>query len=222
MPIDFQIGGYDDNIRRRDFIKKKNSDAKDSLSIVIPILIYHGKAKWEKKRLYDYFEPYLPDILLDFIPKEKYIVIDIQAMQDEEIESAIDLGELRSAFIALKHGHEKKYFEHNMKKVLKFVHNIPTKELLETYLQMLLEYMQRRTEMENEAFNAIVEQSNDKEMTTTFKTIFETAREKAEAKGVRALIRTTLLSDEEIAKELEVLVSFVKSIRKEIENSKIQ
>ena len=58
LPIDFQIGGYDDNIRRRDFKakKEKEKEGKDSpLSLVIPILIYHGATKWEKKRLYDYF-----------------------------------------------------------------------------------------------------------------------------------------------------------------------
>ena len=125
------------------------------------------------------------------------------------------------------------------------------------YVEMLFEYMQRRTELENEAFNTIVEQSNEEEMTTTFKTIFETAREEGEAAGfekginigeakgleqgleqglergleqgleqglsigdtkaVKALVKTTQLSDDEISKELEVSVDFVKMIRKELD-----
>ena len=48
--------------------------------------------------------------MLEFIARPKSIVIDIQAMGDSDIEKAIDLGELRAAFIALKYGHDKKYF----------------------------------------------------------------------------------------------------------------
>ena len=181
LPIDFQIGGYDDNIRRRDF-KRKNND--DPLSIVVPILLYHGVEKWEKKRLYDYFKPYLPDVLLAYIPQEKYTIIDIQAMSDLEIEEAIDLGELRAAFIALKHGHDKEYFKQNIKKVFNFVKSIPTKELLEMYVQMLMEYMQRRSELESDKFKELVEQSKDEKMGTTVKTIFEEAREQGMEQGL--------------------------------------
>jgi hypothetical protein len=55
-------------------------------SIVIPILLYHGATKWAKKILYDLFEPYLPPKILEFIPRPKYIVIDIQNTDEAEIE----------------------------------------------------------------------------------------------------------------------------------------
>lgn len=224
LPIDFQVGGYDDNIRRRDF---KSKDGNDPLSIVVPIIIYHGTEKWDRKRLLDYFKPFLPEALLAFIPQEKFIVIDIQAMLDTEIENAINLGELRAAFIALKHGHDKEYFKRNLKKVLNFVKSIPTKELLEMYVQMLLEYMQRRSELESDEFNELVEQSKDEEMGATVKTIFEVAREEAYEQGVsaglikavKAMIRNTPLPDAAIAQELEVSESFVKKIREEMKGN---
>ncbi len=242
LPIDFQIGGYDDNIRRRDFKAKKEKEKQgegDPLSIVIPILIYHGKTKWEKKRLYDYFSPYLPDELLAFIRQEKYIVIDIQAMTDAEIEAAINLGELRSAFIALKHGHDKIFFRKNLKKITKFVTSIPTKELLEMYVEMLFEYMQRRSELENDDFNEIVEQSKNEEMSTTFKTIFQVAREEATTlgkkegkkegleqgleqgleKAIKAFILKTRMTDAAIAEALEVSEDYVKKVRQELKST---
>ncbi len=216
-------------------------DNAEPLSIVVPILIYHGSVEWDKKRLFDYFEPFLPEVLLKFIPKDEYVVIDIQAMSDSQIEEAVNLGELRAAFIALKHGHDGEYFKKNMKKVLKFVKSIPTKELLEMYYQMLLEYIQRRSEMENEAFNNMVEQSNEEEMATTFKTIFETAREEAFEQGVGQgielgieqgvelgsektiqaffLINSTSKSDAVIAKELNTSEEFVKKIRQKLNSN---
>jgi hypothetical protein len=184
LPIDFQIGGYDDSIRRKDF----KNDAL-SVSIVLPILIYHGFEKWDKKRLYDYFRPYLPDELLAYIPHPKIIVIDIQAISDADIEYAVGLEELRAAFIALKHGHDKEYFKQNMKEVLKFVKKMAAKELFDTYVEMLFEYMQRRSQLDNEAFQEIVEQTKEEKMVTEFKTIFQTAREEGMALGIKEGIK---------------------------------
>jgi hypothetical protein len=231
LPIDFQVGGYDDNIRRRDF---KNSDLdKDPLSIVVPIVLYHGVEKWDKKRAYEYYKPYLPDVLMAFIPQHRFIVIDIQALSEEDIENAIGLGELRAAFIALKHGHEPNFFKRNMKKVLNFVQEIPVKELLDMYLEMLYEYMQRRSGMDNEEFNETVEQSNSKEMVAEFKTIFQTAREEGREEGIaigeakaaelmrksiQLLVRTTQMTDKEIASELGITEDFVKKLRQESVN----
>lgn len=190
--------------------------------------------------MYDYFAPYLPDELLAFIRQDKHIVIDIQAMSDADIEAAIDLGELRSAFIALKHGHDKNFFRKNLKEITKFVTSIPPKELLEMYVEMLFEYTQRRSQLENEEFNEIVEQSKEEKMSTTFKTVFQVAREEATAlglkegkqkglqeglkeglkegleKSIKALIRLTRLDDAAIAKELEVTEEYVKKIRQEL------
>ena len=231
LPIDFQIGGYNDNMRRRDF--KKDSKKGDPLSIVIPILLYHGIEPWVKKRLFDYFEPYLPEELLAYIPQEKFIVIDIQAMSDGEIEQAIGLEELRAAFIALKHGHDKEFFKQNLKKVFNFVKSLPTKELLEMYVEMLIEYMQRRSELESEEFKELVEQSKDEEMGKTVKTIFEVVREEGKLLGreegfnigaetmLKAvkLIHTTRMSDADISNELQVSEDFIKKVRQELKNA---
>ena len=94
--------------------------------------------------------------------------------------------------------------------------------------EMLFEYMQRRSELENDDFNDIVEQSNDEEMTTTFKTVFQVAREEGKEEGkeegmekgmekaIRAFILTTQMKDAAIAKALDVLEDHVKTIRQEM------
>ena len=141
LPIDFQVEGYNDSMMRMDFREEK-----ESLSVVHSILIYHGKEPWVKKRRYDHFEPYLANDLLAYIPHPKMSVIDIQAMSDEDIENAIGLGELRSAFVVLKNAHNEEFFKHDLEKVTKFVHekDMSPKELFDTYLRMLYEYMQRQ------------------------------------------------------------------------------
>ena len=195
-PIDFQVGGYDDSIMRMDF----NADKK-TLSIVQPILIYHGARAWKKKQRYDFFKPYLDKELLEYIPHPKLAVIDIQAMSHADIEQAIGLDELRAAFIALKNAHNEEFFKHDLKKVVNFVHEdeMQPKELFDTYLRMLYEYMQRRSRLNNEQFQKVVEQSNSEEMSTQFKTIFQVAREEGVTTGIaiaiKALMLTTRMSD---------------------------
>ena len=186
LPIDFQVEGYNDSMMRMDFREEK-----EALSIVHSILIYHGKKPWTKKRRYDHFEPYLVDDLLAYIQQPKMSVIDIQAMSNEDIENAIGLEDLRAALMALKHAHNKEFFKHNMGKVTKFVQEteMSPKELLDTYLHMLYEYMQRRSELDNEQFQEIVEQSNSEKMVAEFKTIFQTVHYLI--RNAAACIRTT-------------------------------
>jgi Putative transposase, YhgA-like len=229
-PIEFQVESYRNGIIRSDL--KWNQEP----SIVIPILIYHGEEKWDKKFLYERVQPYLPAELLEYMPYPKYIVIDLQAMSEEEIEASTDLEELRGAFIALKYGHDKDFFKQNMKKVLKFVDEMSTEYIFQEFFKMLMEYMQRRSQLEKEEFEEIVEQNLDTEMATrkVFKTSYEIIAEEAEAKGklegkleglrkgIIALIVATPSTNAQIAKMLDVEESFVKTVRQEFMASQQQ
>jgi Putative transposase, YhgA-like len=222
-PIEFQVESYRHGIIRADLKKEQEP------SIVIPILLYHGTEKWDKKFLYERVESYLPPELLRYIPYPNYIIIDLQAMTEAEIEAATDLSELRGAFVALKHGHDEDFFKQNMKKVLKFVDEMPTTYIFQEFFKMLIEYMQRRSKLEKEEFDEIVEQNLDTEMATrkVFKTSYEIVAEEAELKGelkgkaevlrkaIFFILKTTSLSDTEIALELDTAVSFVKTVRQE-------
>jgi Putative transposase, YhgA-like len=229
-PIEFQVESYRYGIIHASLKKEQTP------SIVIPILIYHGSEKWDKKRLFEQVEAFLPDEILAYIPYPKYIIIDLQAMSEADINALVDLEELRAAFIALKYGHDKDFFKQDMKKVLNFTRDLPTTYIFNEFFKMLMEYMQRRSQLENEEFENIVEQNIDDEMGTkkVFKTIFEVAEEKAELKGLRqgelkglrqgilVLFTATNLTNQEIAKMMNVDEAFVKTLRQEFMTSKQQ
>ena len=178
-PVDFQIDDYVKSVQMVDI------NNKEPPSIVIPILIYNGIKKWKYKRLIDYYAKYLPQTILDYIPCPKYIIIDLQAMSDADIAAALDLGELRAAFMALKHGHDKEFFQNNFKEISKFAQDSNPSLLFQTFLRMLITYSQRRSKLDAEKFNTIVEQLKpNKNMATAFKSIFDVAEEKAEKKGM--------------------------------------
>jgi lysyl-tRNA synthetase class I len=116
-----------------------------------------------------------------------------------------------------------------MKKVLKFVQDLPTKYLFQEFFKMLIEYMHRRSHIEKEEFDTIVEQNLESEMATrkvfksTYEIVEEIAQAKGEAKGLAVIrkaiafmARTTSMTDVQIAKELDAEESFVKAIRQEL------
>ena len=241
-PVDFQIDDYVKSVQMVDINNKKPP------SIVIPILIYNGIKKWKYKRLFDYYAKYLPQVILDYIPCPKYIIIDLQAMSDADIAAALDLGELRAAFMALKHAHDKDFFQNNLKEITKFAEDSNPSLLFQTYLRMLLTYSQRRSKLDDEKFKTIVEQLKpNKNMATAFKSIFDVAEEKAEKRGMERgmekgmalaeslakqreqeknrqniirLIKTTHLDNSQIAKGLDVPVALVEAIRAELTKAK--
>ena len=153
-------------------LNKKN---KNHPSIVIPILLYHGATLWDKKMLFDQFKDILQPELLAYIPHPKYIVIDIQALKEKEIEEMVDLGVLRAAFLTLKNADKKNFFRQDLEKALKFVEDLSTEYLFQSFFQMLLEYMERRSGLETDKFEEIVERKLNKNMATSVKTIFEVA-----------------------------------------------
>jgi hypothetical protein len=232
-PVDFQMDDYVKSIQMVD-INNKNPP-----SIVIPILIYHGPKKWKYKRLYDYFGQYLPQTILDYIPNPKYIIIDLQAMNDEDIAAALDLGELRAAFVALKHGYDKDFFQHNLKEITKFAEDLSPSVLFQTFSRMLMTYSQRRSKLNTEKFDIIVEQLKPNKMATAFKSIFDYREEKAEKKGMEKgiaiaealankreqetkrqtiikLMKTTQLDNNQIAEAFDAPIRLVESIRLEL------
>jgi hypothetical protein len=178
VPIDFQIEAY----RRMMWLRDKKN--KKFPGIVVPIIIYNGQDAWRKKKIYDRFESFLPQEVLSFLPNPRYLVIDLHDLPDEVIRNAIDLGALRGAYLALKHGHEESYFKDEIKNLLKFADGFDTKDLLDSFIQMLLEYIQRRSKLSETEIHNIVLNSNDKDMRTKIKTVFEGIEERATAAGI--------------------------------------
>lgn len=83
--------------------------------------------------------------------------------------------------------------KNDMGKALKFVEELPTEYVFQEFFKMLLEYMERRSGLENEEFNEIVEQNLNKEMVTNRKTMFEVAEERGELRGKIQNARLTVL-----------------------------
>ena len=61
---------------------------KKKLSLVVPVIFYHGKEKWEKRSITDFFEG-LDEVLYKFLPKFEYIFTNINNYDDEKIKKGL-------------------------------------------------------------------------------------------------------------------------------------
>jgi len=69
---------------------------------VIPILFYHGKKKFEKRKFNDYFEP-VGDFLQNYIPHFDFEVVDTSALSDEKVKFLFKQISLRTGLLLMKH-----------------------------------------------------------------------------------------------------------------------
>jgi Putative transposase, YhgA-like len=92
--------------------------AKDPLTVIIPIIIYHGTSEWQVRQFWEYFEG-VDDILKAFIPNFQYQLTDLSRYSDEElIERGI--GKLLNVFLAMIHVRDVKYILENYETIFIF------------------------------------------------------------------------------------------------------
>ncbi len=219
-PIDFQIEGYRKEIWSKDLKNKRFP------GLVLPILIYNGKVKWNRRMIYDRFKLFLPADLLEYVPFYKYLIIDLFRLTNQEIMDNVDLGALRSAFLALKHGHDPEYLKQEIANLFNFAVEDPdfeaksddpdAKYLLHEFLKLLSAYIQRRTKMsENEVMETVLKSKNQV-MATKVRTMFDIVEERGIAKGI-ALGEERIKQAEAKAKETEAKAKETEAKAKETE-----
>ena len=84
--------------------KQEIKDGKNTLSLVIPIVIHHGDKKWEYKSIKSYFVD-LPQVLHSFIPDFDYLLFSLSDMADNQLISIKNVILSMSAML-LKHSHD--------------------------------------------------------------------------------------------------------------------
>lgn len=91
----------------------------EKLRPVIPIVLYHDKAEWKVRPMYDYFEG-LDEELRRFIPHFDYLLVNLEDYSDEEI-MQIKQGFLMTTLLLFKHKKDRKYLEKHYREVFLFL-----------------------------------------------------------------------------------------------------
>lgn len=110
-----QIGSYIFSALQRQLANK------EPLSVVIPVLLYHGQGKWNYRTLADLFEN-LADGWQQFLPDFSYIYNNLGEIPDEKVE-ALENKFLAASLLVLKHSFEKERLQGNALRMLFLAEN---------------------------------------------------------------------------------------------------
>ena len=97
---------------------------KQSPTLIIPILYYHGKSKWKVKSITDFFKEY-PQDLRKFVPDYSFKFIDLQALNPKQV-LQLQHGMLRSALLIQQNQYDFERIKGNFENII---------SSLEPYLQ---------------------------------------------------------------------------------------
>ena len=133
-------------------ILKKDIRAKQPLTFVLPIVIYHGTETWHY-RPFSYNFKDLPSIFHCFIPQFEYIFINLSYVPDSVIFELGSESLLRCAFLAFKHCQDKGYVEQNFPAFFTFFENNPH---LQDILEGMIVYLTQNAELREENISTVV------------------------------------------------------------------
>lgn len=188
-------------------------------SLIIPILLYHGKARWEYKTLSSLFQELEPE-LLRFVPDYHYVFNNLGEVPDEQIQ-ALHNKFLAASLLAMKYSVLKDHLKPLIPTILKLAseidQNLQTSLIVYTFVNSELSEQQII-----EMITALPTQIKETVM-STLDIFVEKGRKEGKIEGqqektenaVRNLIKQSLLTDEQIASALEVTVNYVTNIRKQ-------
>lgn len=206
----------------------KQISNKEELSLIIPVLLYHGRGAWRYQTLSGLFEKQEPDFS-HFIPDFEYIYNNLGEIPDKEIEQ-LNNRFLVASLLALKHSFEKEWLAENLAKVL-----VLSDQVSEFLQKGLIVYLFERSQLDENGLLEIIELlplTLKKTVMTTLDVFIQKGRKEGREEGreegikkgreegkidvIVNLLQKTDFSVEKISAVAGVSEEFVENIRKRI------
>ena len=153
--MQYLLEGYRQQILEQQKVNKaKKQKQRIRLTVIIPILFYHGEGKWQYRKFEDYFD--LPDpYLKQFIPNFNYLLIDLANYSDEEL-FALEVSFLLSTLLLLKHKSDKAFIKQHYREIFIFVEEFKDNPNMGSFLEIMVLYMFRTHKLEKHEVMDIV------------------------------------------------------------------
>ncbi|MDB4285741.1 Rpn family recombination-promoting nuclease/putative transposase [bacterium] len=159
---------------------------KEPLQVIIPIIVYHGKQRWKKRRLESYFKDIDP-LLLPFIPSFDYLLTDLNELSDEDI-MAMNAGLLINTLLLFKHYGEDDYIRTSIQTLFVGTEPFASKAPSRNKIISFLVYLWTTSGIEEEEFSKLLDRLPKmiKNATmTTYQSIIEKGKKEGKKEGKR-------------------------------------
>ena len=169
---------------------QKQTKEKQGIRPIIPMVFYHGKAKWTYKPVTELFDD-LPRMLKPFVPEFETIFIDLVRMPDEAID-VIEQLFLRSALITQKYAFDAEALEQQITRIFSTLGQYRERNLFKQLIVYFYNVYEIRGKDPNAIFTKIPEAIKDDFMTLyeyAKKEGWEAGREEGREEGKEAGIQ---------------------------------
>lgn len=145
----YLLEGYRQQIlEQRAANKKAKKRQPIRLTVIIPILFYHGEQTWHYRDFDEYFD--LPDPYLKrFIPNFQYLLTDLSQYTDEEL-FAMEVGFLLSTLLLLKNKRNKDFIKQYHEEIFIFVEQLKDDPVMDDFLNIMILYILKTYDLEKE------------------------------------------------------------------------
>lgn len=181
---------------------KINKERIEELPIIIPLVIYHGKNKWNiSTNLGEMINGYkeLPEDVRKYIPEYEYLLYDISGYTDEEIKGGV----INKIVMTTLRDIQTKDIEgviESIYKMIEYLTELGDKQTGIEYFETLMKYIfNARVDLTKEAIIKVMDkiESTYPEGSDLVMTLAEKFREEGKEKGieigeVKSLIKTTI------------------------------
>ncbi|MEA3495605.1 MAG: Rpn family recombination-promoting nuclease/putative transposase [Bacteroidota bacterium] len=130
----FQLLGY--MLKVWEIQIKQNQE----LTLIIPIIFYHGKSKWTNKPFDTYFKG-LDDTLQNFIPKFDYQLIDTSKFTNEEIINLFESLQLQIGILVMKNIFNEQKILQETNKIFANLNQLLQTERGEQFFETIVAYL---------------------------------------------------------------------------------
>ncbi len=127
------------------------------LPLIVPIIVYHGKTRWELRHFSDSFEDW-DDSLMPYLPAFDYLLTDLSRLDDEAI-IQLKAHFLINVLLSLKHQGEKTYLLRNISFLFHGLQFTKDKHPEKNYTERILVYLLVTTEFSDQDWAKLVEQT---------------------------------------------------------------
>ncbi|MEA1980991.1 MAG: Rpn family recombination-promoting nuclease/putative transposase, partial [candidate division Zixibacteria bacterium] len=121
------------------------------LTLVIPIIFYHGKAKWTNKPFEEYFHG-LDNILQRFIPKFDYQLIDTSDFTDNQIISLFENLQLQIGIMVMKNIFDEQMILQEINKIFSNLNQLLNTEQGEMFFESIVAYLLYATSIDTHKY----------------------------------------------------------------------
>lgn len=196
---------------------------KKPLPMIVPIIVYHGKTRWNVQPVEAYFDDW-DETLRPYLPAFDYLLTDLSGLNDEAI-LQLRARFLINVFLSLKHQGEKDYLRDRIRLLFYGLEEGEDKYPEKNYIQMLLVYMLCTTDFGEKDWENLMEEtpSTVKQLAmSTYDLLIKKGKEQGielgEEKKAREVVLVLLgefpeFSDARIAALAKVEEAFVRELR---------